>query len=85
MERINKPEDSGKISPDFLITYFLENVTNEEIKKMQQSTVTWKIEEPRLIRLWAKKNGKITVEKWKEMLYMGQLQGFIKENSRIVI
>ena len=42
-------------------------------------------EDKRLRRLWKKKKGKITENKWKEMLYLGQLAEFISENSRLQV
>lgn len=82
---INKSEEYGKINYDKLIQFLIEAVTPEQIQTLQNSTITWKIEEPRLMKLWAKKNGSVTGDNWKEMLYMGHLQSFIKEHSRITI
>ena len=82
---INKSDEFGKINYDRLIQFLIDEITPDQIQALQKTTVTWKIEEPRLIKLWAKKNGKITGDKWKEMLYMGQLQGFIREHSRIAV
>ena len=83
LEKVNKTEDCGKVTFDTLIGYFLEKVEKEDIESLQLKTVTWSHEEKRLRKLWEKKKGKVTDNKWKEMLYMGQLQDFIKEHSRI--
>lgn len=82
---INRPGEFGKINYDKLIYFLLNTMTSESIQELQSSTITWKYEEPRLMKLWAKKNGKVTLDQWKEMLYLGRLQEFIKENSRIEI
>ena len=85
LDKVNKDEDCGKVTPDSLVKYFLENVTSADIEKIQLQSVTWSHEEKRLKKLWEKKKGKVTDNGWKEMLYMGQLASFIKENSRIQI
>ncbi len=83
LSSINKSEEFGKVNYDRLIQFFLESITPESIQSLQNSTITWKLEEPRLMKLWSKINRKTTTEEWKEMLYMGKLQDFIKEHSRI--
>ena len=83
LEKANKAEDCGKITFDALIGYFLENVSNEDIQKLQLKSITWAHEDKRLKRLWERKKGKVSDNKWKEMLYIGQLADFISENSRL--
>ncbi len=85
LSMINKSEEFGKVNYDKLIQFLIDSMTNEDVELLQNTTITWKIEEPRLMKLWSKKNGKVTSEKWKEMLYMGQLQTFIMEHTRISI
>ena len=85
LDKTNKAEDCGKITFDALIGYFLENVSNEDVKKLQLQSITWAHEDKRLKRLWEKKKGKTSENKWKEMLYIGQLKEFIAENSRLQI
>ena len=85
LEKVNKTEDCGKVTFDTLIGYFLENVSKEDIESLQLKTVTWSHEEKRLRRLWERKKGKVTDNKWKEMLYLGQLGEFILTNSRLQI
>ncbi len=85
LDKINKTEDCGKITFDALIRYFLENVTQEDIDQLQKRAITWAHEDKRLKRLWEKKKGKVSENKWKEMLYIGQLAEFIAENSRLQV
>jgi hypothetical protein len=85
IEKINNTEDCGKITFDALANYLLNNISKEDIDNLQLKSVTWTHEDKRLRRLWEKKKGKVSENKWKEMLYMGQLQSFIKEHSRITI
>ncbi|MBT6325374.1 MAG: hypothetical protein HOJ35_05355 [Bdellovibrionales bacterium] len=83
LDKVNKSEDCGKVTFDTLVSYFLENISNEDVEKLQLKSITWAHEDKRLRRLWEKKKGKVTENKWKEMLYLGQLGKFISENSRI--
>ncbi len=85
LEKINKTEDCGKITFDTLISYFLENVTKDDIESLQMSAVTWIHEDKRLRRFWEKRRGKVSESKWKEMLYRGELTSFINEHSRLKI
>jgi hypothetical protein len=85
LDKANKTEDCGKITFDALISHFLENVTKEDIEKLQLKSITWAHEDKRLKRLWERKKGKVSDNKWKEMLYIGQLADFITENSRLQI
>ncbi len=85
LDKANKTEDCGKITFDALISYFLKNVTKEDIENLQLQSITWAHEDKRLKRLWEKKKGKISENKWKEMLYIGQLKEFIAEHSRLQI
>lgn len=55
---INKSDEFGKINYDKLIQFLVESMTTEQVDSLQKTTVTWKIEEPRLMKLWTKKNGK---------------------------
>ena len=57
LDKANKTEDCGKITFDALISYFLKNVTNEDIEKLQMESITWAHEDKRLKRLWEKKKG----------------------------
>ncbi|OFZ47611.1 MAG: hypothetical protein A2451_02555 [Bdellovibrionales bacterium RIFOXYC2_FULL_39_8] len=85
LEKINKQEDCGKISFDHVINFFIENVTSEEIKKIQLRSVSWVHEEKRLRKLYESKKGKVDEAKWKQMLFIGELNVFIKENSRLQV
>ena len=85
LEKANKSEDCGKITYDALISYFLKNVTSEDIEKLQKESITWAHEDKRLRRLWEKKKGKISETKWKELLHLGQLREFTMEHSRLEI
>ncbi|RZF21718.1 hypothetical protein DAY19_08495 [Halobacteriovorax vibrionivorans] len=80
LDRANKTEDCGKITFDALISYFLENVTKDDIEKLQLQSITWAHEDK---RLWEKKKGKVSENKWKEMLYLGQSSEFISKHSRL--
>lgn len=83
LEKINKAEDCGKITFDSLVSYFLENTSQEDIEVLQKGAITWAHEDKRLKRLWEKKKGKVTETKWKEMLYLGHLREFISKHSRL--
>ncbi len=83
--KVNKSEDCGKVSTDVLLSYFLDKVTKEDIEALQLKTITWSMEEKRLRKLWEKKKGKVTDDKWKEMTFLGQLVEFIFENSRLQV
>ena len=85
LEKINKTEDCGKITFDSLVSYFLENVSQEDVETLQKGAITWAHEDKRLKRLWEKKKGKITESEWKKMLYLGQLSEFVSTNSRIKV
>ena len=85
LEKVNKSEDCGKVTFDTLIGYFLEKTSKDDIENLQLKTITWSHEETRLRKLWEKKKGKVTDNKWKEMLYIGQLGEFISLNSRIKV
>ncbi len=85
LEKINTSEFCGRITPDSFVSYFLENVTKEDIEKLQIKSITWAHEDKRLRKLWEKKKGKVSENSWKEMLYLGQLKEFISEHSRLQI
>ncbi len=71
LEKVNKTEDCGKVTFDALVTYFLKNVTSDDIKSQQNGAITWAHEDRRLKRLWEKKKGKVSEVEWKKLLYMG--------------
>ena len=77
--------DCGKVDRGTLICFLLDEMTADQQQRVQLSTLTWDIEEKRLMQLWSKKNGKVTNAKWKEFLYTGQLSQFIKDHSRLTI
>lgn len=79
----NNKEEFGKVSKEKLVHFLVENMTEEQGELIRSSTLTWDIEEKRLMKLWSKKNGKLTEKKWKELLYTGQLVQFINEHSRL--
>jgi len=82
--KLNKTKDEyGKVSKEKLIHFLVGQMTEEQGDLIKSSTLTWDIEEKRLMKLWSKKNGKLNEKKWKEMLYTGQLSDFIKSNSRL--
>ena len=85
LAKINKNEDCGKITSDKIIHHLVENVTTEDIKALQLESITWEHEDRRLKKLWEKKKGKISENKWKEMLCIGQLAEFINEHSRLKV
>ncbi len=85
LETVNKNDDCGKVTFDTLIGHFLEKVTKEDIASLRLKTVTWSHEEKRLRKLWEKKKGKVSDNKWKEMLFLGQLGEFISANSRLKV
>lgn len=85
---LNKSDDFGKVTYENLIQLLIKEMTKDQAKRLQNSTVTWTIEEERLKALWSKKYSKgsqVSEEKWKQMLYLGSLQDFIRENSRIEV
>lgn len=65
------------------VSYFLNKANKEDIEMLQLQTITWEHEEKRLRRLWEKKKGKVSNNKWKEMLFLGQLSDFVSDNSRL--
>ncbi len=85
LEKVNKAEDCGKVTFDTLVSFFLEKLTTEDIQALQTKTITWSHEEKRLRKLWEKKKGKVSDNKWKEMLFLGQLGEFIEANSRLKV
>lgn len=84
LTKINKNEDCGKITPDKIVNYLVKNVTNEDIKALQLESITWEHEDKRLRQIWEKKKGKISENKWKEMLFRGQLKEFICKSSDLI-
>ncbi len=85
LKLINKADDCGKVNCDQLISFLIDSLTDEKIKELQHSTITWKQEEARLRKVYSMKNGKISDEKWKELIFTGQLQPFVAEHSRLKI
>jgi hypothetical protein len=85
LKSLNSNQDSGKVTTDKLISFFIENTTPENIKELQSGSITWAHEDKRLRRIWEKKKGITSEEKWKEMLYLGQLKEFISEHSRLQV
>lgn len=83
---LNKSDEYGKVTYDSLIHFLIKEMTKDQARMLQNSTVTWVMEEKRLKTLWSKKYSKgiqVSEEKWKQMLYLGTLQDFIRDNSRI--
>lgn len=73
---------------DSLINFFLQKITKSDIEKLQYSTIKWTHEEKRLRKIWEKKKGKISEEKWKEILFMEQLNDFVCDtlkNKNIIL
>jgi hypothetical protein len=85
LDKVNKIEDCGKVTYDALVAYFLKNVTTEDIERLRVESITWAHEDKRLRRLWEKKKGKVSEQKWKEMLHLGQLREFTLEHSRLQV
>ena len=82
LKKVNQSEDCGKVTFDILVNYFLERMTKEDMKTLQVKSITWAHEETYLRRVWEQKKGKISDEKWKKMLFLGELQRFISSHSR---
>ena len=84
LKEANNKDSKKKITPDDFLNFLLSLATDEEIKKFQISTLTWEEEEPRLIQLWEKKKKKRTTGiEWAMMFRKGELDDFIRENSRV--
>lgn len=83
LDRVNKADDCGKVTFDAFVSYFLNKANKEDIEMLQLQSITWEHEEKRLRRLWEKKKGKVSNNKWKEMLFLGQLSDFVSDNSRL--
>lgn len=83
VKKVNSSDEYGRICVDQIVNFLIDNVTKEDIEKLQFSTITWAHEDKRLKKLWEKKHGKVTENKWKELLYIGQLSEFIATNSRL--
>ena len=83
MAKIKKPE-GVKFTPDQLLNFLLDSLTDSQIKEIQDKNISPAAEEKRLKALWAKShNKKVSDCEWKQMLYSGALSSFIQENSRI--
>ena len=83
LEKVNKAEDCGKVTFDTLVSFFLEKMTKEDIAALQVKATSWSHEEKYLRKLWEKKNGgKVSDDRWKKMLFLGELQTFISSHSR---
>ena len=85
LQEINKQEDGGKVTFDQLVNYFLSKIEKEDLKNLQLQSVTWVHEEKRLRKLYEKKKGNISEEKWKQMLCLGELRSFFNTHSRLPI
>jgi len=85
LEKANKSDDCGKVTVDILISHLIEQISQEDIHRLQLKSTTWEHEDRRLRNLWEKKKGKVSESKWKEMLYIGQLKAFINQNSRLKV
>ena len=83
LEKANKSDDCGKVTMNSLVSHLLEKITPEDIEGLKLKSITWEHEDKRLRYLWEKKKGKVSESKWKEMLYLGQLRDFIKDNTRL--
>ena len=83
LEKANKTDDCGKVTMDILISHLVEKISPNDIQELQLKSITWEHEEKRLRRLWEKKKGKVSNNKWKEMLFLGQLSDFVSDNSRL--
>lgn len=83
LKKINKNEDCGKVTFDHFVGHFIDNINDEDIQALQLKTITWSHEEKRLRKLWEKQKGKISDDKWKEMLFLCQLREFVIDHSRI--
>ncbi len=80
----NEKDSKKKISSDDFLNFLLTLATDEQIQKYQISTLTWEEEEPKLMELWEKKKRKkISGIEWALMFRKGELDDFIKENSRV--
>ena len=85
LNKVNKSEDTGKITFDDLMNYFLENIETKDVEQLQLRTVTWVHEEKRLRKLYERQKGRITEVRWKQMLCLGELQEFFNEHSRLPV
>lgn len=83
LEKINKSDECGKITTDIFMNYLLEKITQEDVQNLQLKSTTWAHEDKRLRQLWEKKKGKVSENKWKEMLHLGQLREFTMEHTRL--
>lgn len=83
LKKVNSNEDTGKVSFDDLINFFLEKVTVEDIESLQLTSVNWEHEDKRLRKLFEKKNGKVSEARWRELIFLGQINDFISDNSRL--
>lgn len=86
LANLNKSDEFGKVTYDSLLNLLIKEMSKDQARQLQKSTITWTMEEERLKELWSKKNtkgSKVSDEKWKQMLYLGTLKEFIVEYSRI--
>ena len=85
LKKINSNEHTGKVSFDDLIKFFMEKVTIEDIQSLQLTSVNWEHEDKRLRKLFEKKNGKISEAEWRELIFLGKINDFISDNSRLPV
>ena len=83
LKSINKKNDSGKITPENLINFFLENVTTEEIEKLKLSALTWDIEGARIRAIYENKFGKFTTSLWTQFIQTDEYRQFASQHSRL--
>ena len=85
LKKINKNEHTGKVSFDDLIKFFMEKVTVENIQSLQLNSVNWEHEDKRLRKLFEKQNGKISEAEWRELIFLGKINDFVSDNSRLPV
>ena len=83
LKKINSPEDFGTINCDELLSYYLENTTEEDIKRIQLRSLTWEFEGKRIRKMYEKKYGKIPNSLWSQFIQTDEYREFAAKHTRI--
>ncbi|GEM_PF-1230784 len=81
--KLNKNKNSGKVTFDALVNFFLDNVDKADIEKLQLSTLTWDIEGERIRHLYQTKFGELSNSLWTQFIQTDLYREFAKEHSRL--
>lgn len=83
LKKINQDGETGKITFDDVVNYFIENVTEEDIERLQLSTLTWSIEEERIRKLYQKEYGELSNNMWRQYTQTDDFRAYASQHARI--